>query len=461
MVITSQEDIDKQHEEARSLLRVMKCMEIVDHGEIPLEWKLHPTEGDPHYSSVEKPGMMDETNTADNENEEEKKENHNNNNINTSTVKHRACISSRAEKLDVSVLRELIEPGVHDAYREEVLRALTPSNNTDSDGNKEMYEKMQRLSIRNELDYWDPIHAAQKNVHVTRPSHDNWGIKKIVLKFCDDFLQRVYDMPWWWQPNSPFASLLRPILSELKFEEKKIVRMLLAALPPNTTIPVHHDTGAWVQHTHRVHIPVLVEDTEQVLFRCGPSVTTLQRISCHEGHVFEMNNQAKHAVSNCHSTAYRVHLILDYVDPSYQLPDPVQLQPGEMMIQTRRTIDPLSQAGTRPTPTYLILGVQKSGTTSLYDYLNQHPLIIRARRRETHCLDWRWKDIPSTTIHKKTKKKRKAKRTLSRRNENIVGNFIFKKNCNVIHPYSREIPRPVICWITFGPFLDVNGSFHI
>jgi hypothetical protein len=38
----------------------------------------------------------------------------------------------------------------------------------------------------------------------------------------------------------------------------------------------------------------------------------------------------------------------------------------------------------------MILGCQKSGTTSLYEYLNQHPLIIRAKRRETHCLDWRF-----------------------------------------------------------------------
>jgi hypothetical protein len=38
------------------------------------------------------------------------------------------------------------------------------------------------------------------------------------------------------------------------------------------------------------------------------------------------------------------------------------------------------------------LGAQKAGTTSLYEYMMQHPLIIRAKRRETHCLDWRWKE---------------------------------------------------------------------
>jgi len=46
----------------------------------------------------------------------------------------------------------------------------------------------------------------------------------------------------------------------------------------------------------------------------------------------------------------------------------------------------------RPTPSYIILGAQKAGTTSLYHYINEHPWVIKARRRETHCLDWRWDD---------------------------------------------------------------------
>lgn len=35
-------------------------------------------------------------------------------------------------------------------------------------------------------------------------------------------------------------------------------------------------------------------------------------------------------------------------------------------------------------------GAQKCGTTSLYEYLCQHPWVLRAKRRETHYLDWRW-----------------------------------------------------------------------
>jgi hypothetical protein len=28
----------------------------------------------------------------------------------------------------------------------------------------------------------------------------------------------------------------------------------------------------------------------------------------------------------------------------------------------------------------------------MYEYLTQHPLVLRAKRRETHYLDWRWRD---------------------------------------------------------------------
>jgi hypothetical protein len=115
----------------------------------------------------------------------------------------------------------------------------------------------------------------------------------------------------------------------------------------------------------------------------------MQRIDCTPGHVFEINNQAKHAVSNC-DTDYRVHIILDYTQGPG--PNRIILDAGERLVQTRRSIDRLKDMKQRPTPSYIILGAQKAGTTSLYDYINQHPWVVKARRRETHCLDWRWND---------------------------------------------------------------------
>lgn len=129
----------------------------------------------------------------------------------------------------------------------------------------------------------------------------------------------------------------------------------------------------------------------------------MERIDCTPGHVFEMNNQAKHAVTNGHEKEFRVHLILDYVNEEFfekrkkPMTTRVNLSPGEVLTQTRRSIDRAIEAGTRPQPSFLILGAQKSGTTSLYEYLNQHPWVIRPKRRETHCLDWRWDETLKST----------------------------------------------------------------
>ena len=367
MAVTSDDEIKRQHEEARKIVHsttgdtIMECMKMMDHGEISLDWKRHPTEADPFYSQVEA--------SSSKSHEED------------ST--HRPCVSSRG-LLDVSKLKALITPGVHTPLSERVKKVVMSSSNNN---NKHPSQQLKEMIIQDYDNYWDPIHAAKQNVFITRPSHDAWGIQKIVLKFCDDYLQRTYTLPWY---HTTFRPYILPIIHQVCPDEQRVVRLLLAALPPNTTIPVHHDTGAWVQHTHRVHVPILVDDPSLILFRCGPKPSEMQRVSCVEGHVFEINNQAKHAVSNCHPTKYRVHLILDYVDATYQLPTQIDLKRGETLLQTRRTVDPLSEKGSRPTPTYLILGAQKCGTTSLYDYINQHPLVVRARRRETHCLDWRW-----------------------------------------------------------------------
>ena len=56
-----------------------------------------------------------------------------------------------------------------------------------------------------------------------------------------------------------------------------------------------------------------------------------------------------------------------------------------------------SQASQSGCPTYCILGAQKAGTTSVYEYLCQHPLVIRGVRRETHFFDWRWDSGASTS----------------------------------------------------------------
>jgi hypothetical protein len=90
------------------------------------------------------------------------------------------------------------------------------------------------------------------NVHLVRPSHDMWGVKKIIFNFCDDFLLKVLDLPW--SRDSEWRPLLQQIYASIGVVESKVVRSLLARMPPRMDIPVHHDTGYWVKHTHRIHV---------------------------------------------------------------------------------------------------------------------------------------------------------------------------------------------------------------
>lgn len=45
-------------------------------------------------------------------------------------------------------------------------------------------------------------------------------------------------------------------------------------------------------------------------------------------------------------------------------------------------------------PTFLIVGVQKAGTTSIYNYLQEHPQVFMSRVKETNFLEQNWETFP-------------------------------------------------------------------
>jgi hypothetical protein len=263
MGATSAEEIQRQHEQALIMVQAVDVAPGIDHGEIPLEQKQVPTEEIIALeTAIESFGIV--------------------------------CISSRG-RVDVTALQNLIREGYNDPLATPPLQKLKASPKAcNSSSNNSNDNSNDNFSPTN---FWDASNAAANNVHITRPSHDAWGIKKIVLFFCDDFLQDVYELPWW-HSNVAMRDAVQPILDCLQVEPSRVVRLLLAALPPGVTIPIHHDSGEWVKHTHRVHVPVLVTNPARVIFTCGPVPTAMERVDCTPGHVFEMNNQAKHAVSN-------------------------------------------------------------------------------------------------------------------------------------------------------------------
>ena len=127
-------------------------------------------------------------------------------------------------------------------------------------------------------DMWEDEKHNEGNVKLHRPAHDAWGIKKIVFTFCDDFLLKVFDLPW--SQAEEWRMHLLPIYQAIGIDESKVVRCLLASMPPGMSIPVHHDTGYWVKHTHRCHVAIV--SRPEVSFFVGPTNDTLRKISFNE-----------------------------------------------------------------------------------------------------------------------------------------------------------------------------------
>ena len=131
--------------------------------------------------------------------------------------------------------------------------------------------KQYLLSLPNEI--WDS-EKQDGNVKLIRPAHDAWGIKKIIFTFCDDFLQKVFDLPW--SQLQVWRQYLVPIYQAVGINEGQVVRCLLASMPSGSSIPVHHDTGYWVQKTHRLHVPIVTGDG--VDFLVGPNDNSLIKV---------------------------------------------------------------------------------------------------------------------------------------------------------------------------------------
>ncbi|NEO31535.1 MAG: sulfotransferase [Symploca sp. SIO3C6] len=51
-------------------------------------------------------------------------------------------------------------------------------------------------------------------------------------------------------------------------------------------------------------------------------------------------------------------------------------------------------------PTFLIIGVQKAGTTSIYNYLKQHPQVYMSPVKETNFLERDWENLAPEVINK-------------------------------------------------------------
>ena len=75
--------------------------------------------------------------------------------------------------------------------------------------------------------------------------------------------------------------------------------------------------------------------------------------------------------------------------PCWSVCDTLQGQGSHQQGQSTMSSDTIS-------PTFVVIGGQKCGTTSVYEYLNQHPDLARCKAKEPHFFDWCWESVRTT-----------------------------------------------------------------
>ena len=91
------------------------------------------------------------------------------------------------------------------------------------------------------------------------------------------------------------------------------LRAQIARMPPGGKIKEHKDNLLILENTHRLHIPIIT--TAKLKFFVDG-----ERVTMEAGHIYELNNQLNHWVENPKDSINRVHLILDYLPPEYNIP---------------------------------------------------------------------------------------------------------------------------------------------
>ena len=177
--------------------------------------------------------------------------------------------------------------------------------------------------------HWLEDVQAKLNCRVERRGHDQWGVRKIVFLYTDDSLEEGFRLPFWYE----WKDTLEPIFQALNIDASRVVRCLLAGLPPGSVIPRHHDRGEWVKYTHRIHLPVITNATKVKFWvGFGKSAKEMFRFKFEAGEALELNNIAEHCVKNFWHHE-RVHLIFDHVDSDEHMPVMKDLAAGSLLTQ--------------------------------------------------------------------------------------------------------------------------------
>ena len=184
-----------------------------------------------------------------------------------------------------------------------------------------------------------------------------------------------------------------------KFPCESMFRVHLSKMPAGKSLPIHRD-GYGVQgdrkrgfaifnDTIRFHIPV--ETHDDAFIYCGGDFYHMGK-----NEAWLMNNFNPHSAVNLSDTKDRYHIIFDVVPNKATLDliaagnsDLGQKKPDVKKTLSWRQVPgkPENKGIENRGPDFFLLGAMKSGTSSLFDYITQHPQVRPPLKKELHYYD--------------------------------------------------------------------------
>lgn len=133
--------------------------------------------------------------------------------------------------------------------------------------------------------------------------------QSIILTFCTGWPKVQVSLAKGWETFADVAvPVMKSVIAQYYPPQGRVLRAMLARLPPGCRIPRHRDAHPSFSVGHRIHIPLATNP--DVEFIVGA-----QRIPPREHYAFELNNMMFHQVAN-HGATTRIHFIFDYAPPA-------------------------------------------------------------------------------------------------------------------------------------------------
>ncbi|NMG57473.1 tetratricopeptide repeat protein [Geitlerinema sp. P-1104] len=211
----------------------------------------------------------------------------------------------------------------------------------------------------------------QSNLNTDSASlHRQWGDWLMSIQEWDRAIE-AYERSLRIDPDNFSAFYQQAACFSRLGDRAAMVQLYLKSIPLNPDFPWYYYPLFWQSVKHENKIDAAISQFKITLNQCPQSLDVYINL----GDALSLNNQTQAAISY-----YQKGVKLMY-SQSAKIPlEPTSDKSQTLQVETSPTTASLS---------FLILGVQKAGTSSLYAYLSQHPQILPPLRKELEF--WSWK----------------------------------------------------------------------